>query len=62
MSAEELTAILLGNAKIDNQELDTVTENESEIEYSKDKECVLSGDEPGSNSDIDQSSFGMVLQ
>ena len=52
MSAEELTAISLGNSKIDNQELDIVAENESEIGDSEDKECVLTGDEPGSNSDI----------
>ena len=30
-SAEELTAISLGSVKIDNQELDMVAENESDI-------------------------------
>ena len=43
----------LGSAKIDNQENDIVAENESDIEDSGDEECVLSGDKPGANSDID---------
>ena len=43
-SAEELTGISLGSAKIDKQELDVVAENESDIEDSKDEECVLLGD------------------
>ena len=36
-SAEELTAILLGSVKIDNQELDVVAENESDIEDNHDE-------------------------
>ena len=61
-SAEELTAISLGSVKIDNEELDIVAENESDIKDSQVEECVLSGDEPGGNIDIDQSSLDMVLQ
>ena len=61
-SAEELTAISLESVEFDNQELDIVAENESEIVDSVDKECVLSGDEPRSNSGIDKSLFDMVLQ
>ena len=41
-SVEELGAISPGSVKIDNQELDMVAENESDIEDSQDKECVLS--------------------
>ena len=52
-SAKELTAISLGSVKIDNQELDIVAENESDIKHSQDKECILLGDEPGFHSDID---------
>ena len=52
-SAEELTSISLRSVKMDNQELDIMAENEPDIENSKDEECVLSGDEPGANSDID---------
>ena len=44
---------MLGSFKIDNQELDIVAENQSDIEDSEDEECILSGDEPGVNSDID---------
>ena len=36
-SAEELAAISLGSVKIDNQELDVVAENESDIEDREDE-------------------------
>ena len=39
---------MLGRVKTDNQELDIVTENESDIEDIEEEECVLSGDKPGS--------------
>ena len=58
LSAERLTAISLGSAKIDNQEFNMV----ADIDDSEDEECVLLGDEPGANSDNEQSSYGMVLQ
>ena len=35
---------MLGRVKTDNQELDIVTENESDIEDIEEEECVLSGD------------------
>ena len=43
----------MGSINIDNQELDKVAENESDIEDSEEEEHVLSGDEPQVNSDID---------
>ena len=52
-SVEKLAAILLGSVKIDNEELDVVTENESDIKDSEDEESPLSIDEPGANCDID---------
>ena len=53
-STEELTSISLWSIKIDNQKLDIVAENEWDIEDSEDEQYVLSGDEPGANSDIEQ--------
>ena len=52
-NAEELSAISPGSLKIDKQELNIISENESAIKDSDDEECVLSSDEPGANSDID---------
>lgn len=43
--AEDLTVIFLGNVKNDNQELDIVADNKSDIDDSEDKICVLWGDD-----------------
>ena len=51
--AEEVTAILLGSFNIDNQELDIVPENESDIKDSEGEEHALLGDELTGNSEID---------
>ena len=53
LSAEELTAFLLGKVNIDNQKFDIVPKSGSDIEVSEGKECILSGNELGGNSDID---------
>ena len=41
------------NANIEEEEPETEGENEGEISDSEDEECASSGDEVGSNSDID---------
>ena len=44
---------MLGKVNIDNQKFDIVPKSGSDIEVSEGKECILSGNELGGNSDID---------
>ena len=60
-TAEELTAISLESLKLDHQKLEKGLKMNQTSEIARTKN-VLSGDEPWANSDIDLSSFDIVLQ